>query len=796
MAWRLQVFGSYGASEEEFRSALRPMEEERNCEPGQGFQIYTCGKWIWSNASVWSVGGLEIDEALATLATPSIRVTASDCVLWMLALMKKGEPTFRGVHHFTQVGDEDEDYNDDELDEKEDDFDEDFPEDEITEAAGIDKFDPELNFLWDAEEAERLRQEYAEEQANDFPALEEYTYYGVQLPEPVVTLLKQQSERQGEKTALLAHGEQIVEALTEFGFSFDRERVLALLTTDNLTEKEAYSDIGNMPRFLELMGITNLFQQSEEDSTAEEDNLVEMEDEIDDDFEDDDFEDDDFEDDDLSWEDCEPGERFASIAQIISETPFKDLTDQPLRLALEQIMLLHVMAHYCSESPQVLVSLRFSNSETTPHDIWLEHCLELEARHENGIWELCIDPHLHGWWLDVESKEDLREYELYQCLKTIPEKTDIELTFVVKGLTEKCHRYAGIVQKNEFLIQKAWPEVSAARLQEALDVMNLLIGKKAIPLLSEAEEQAVRESYEFNVCENPRIRNGKVKPEEGTREYVVRPLFYERFRDLGPWDIQGSEELRRLEEERIQKFLSGDCSDVDDDTDEDFDEELNEEDVAELQGLNDMLQAMKEMTEKYRESKRVPHNDEVVFSGKTGNFYRAEMSALEHISEESLQEDDQQFVDIGMKMIADMVGDVDQQQELTRCYAGHPQAIGLLGHRTEENRFGWLHEGNMSTMLDFSRGLREFHTHFEDGSVLVTNNNYGAQSHSEFAIFVRTYEDFTVTELWKKHQAGIALVSDHRQTSPMDHSDAVDPIRFAELSDELLHKVIKSMQGE
>ena len=114
-----------------------------------------------------------------------LRVTSSDAVLWMLTLTGAGKDRFRGVHHFTQVGTEPE-----EPKQHEDEHDEDFPDDELEEVAGINKFIPELQFLWDSEEEARLKKEYAEEEAATVEGLDDYTDYGVTLPEAVIEEMK------------------------------------------------------------------------------------------------------------------------------------------------------------------------------------------------------------------------------------------------------------------------------------------------------------------------------------------------------------------------------------------------------------------------------------------------------------------------------------------------------------------------------------------------------------------------------------------------------------------------------
>ena len=218
MSVRIHVVGAYGATEAEFRTALDLIGGEGN--GSQQFRLGSSGKWMWANASVWTVGGSDIDDALSSLSVPALRVTSSDAVLWMLTLTGAGKDRFHGVHYFAQVGAEPE-----EPQQQEDEQDEDFPDNELEEVAGINKFIPELQFLWDSEEEARLKKEYAEEEAVTVKGLDDYTDYGVRLPEAVIEEMKRYPDR-ADYTAFMGHGPQIVEALEDFGFEFDHALLL------------------------------------------------------------------------------------------------------------------------------------------------------------------------------------------------------------------------------------------------------------------------------------------------------------------------------------------------------------------------------------------------------------------------------------------------------------------------------------------------------------------------------------------------------------------------------------------
>lgn len=112
--------------------------------------------------------------------------------------------------------------------------------------------------------------------------------------------------------------------------------------------------------------------------------------------------------------------------------------------------------------------------------------------------------------------------------------------------------------------------------------------------------------------------------------------------------------------------------------------------------------------------------------------------------------------------------------------------IALYGHRNADNRFGWAPVSDGTVMVDFEEGTKEFHTHFEDGTSLVTNSIDATTSKPEVGIYVRCYEDVSVPELWNKHIDGINRFKIHRHTVPVDHMRFVEPEQFLAVMDGLL----------
>lgn len=759
MAMRIHVVGALGATETELRTALDSIGGEGN--GSRCFRVGSSHDWVWANASVWKVGGSEIDKALSTLSVPALRATSSDAVLWMLTLTGAGKKPFHGVHHFTEVGAQPpEPQPDVEVQ------DEDFPDDELGEVAGINRFIPELEFLWDSEEEARLKQEYAEEDAATVEGLEDYVDYGVELPDNVIEEMRRHPHR-AYHTAFMAHGPQIVAALDDFGFKFDPVAMLQLLTVGPLTELESDSDIGNMPRFLRTLGIDGVFR---EPSDVEEERPV------------DDPPTEEDEGQPLDWSKYPPGKLFEKVEPLLAQCVLTEIANGPVRVT--HVALLHLLAHFCSEDPTTSVSIEFPSEADQPTGSWGDFS-ELEVKRYGQQFRFCFESPSHCWF-HVEDRDDLETHELAEAIGAPSVGTRIELTFVVDGLAENCHRYAGIYTNQGLELERAYPAVTSAVLADALDLVDQVFEGTSIAFTSKDEENVVRQTYQRSQGEVPKIRNHKIMPEVGSRDDVVQTLLFERFQDRGPWDIAGA---RRLVEEGWEWFDQVVNPDDQDEEDDDGEAADTNESSEEVSKFTSMLQEMSQAVEKMNEAKVVPHAEEVVYEGRSGKFLRASMSDLKHLSQDQLAEHDAKMDALGFQSIGDFVGDADQRQEITRCYVG-PQAVALHGQRNENNQFGWADVSNGAVMVDFSQGTVEFHTRFEDGTTLVTTSIDAANSNPEVGVYVRAYEEVAVERLWEKHLDGIRRFKDHRDTVPVDHSKFGQPAQFLANIDELYCRIM------
>ena len=285
----------------------------------------------------------------------------------------------------------------------------------------------------------------------------------------------------------------------------------------------------------------------------------------------------------------------------------------------------------------------------------------------------------------------------------------------------------------------------------------------------------MRRNYEQSEGEPARIRNSKILPEVGSRLIVAQTLLFERFENLGPWDLAGA---RASAEADWAAFnLQAECSA----------EEISFSDPSEVA---EDIAALTDRVQRMNTANAVPHSDEVVYEGSTGRFLSASMSDLKHVSQDRLQEHDHSMTALGLRCIGDFVADADQQQQITRCYGGHGAAIALHGHRHEDNLFGWSEVSDGAFLLDFSEGHSEFHTHFEDGTLLVTVSIDAALSKPNVGIYCRSYEGVGVSQLWERHLDGISRFQTHRDTLPVDHTQFAEAEPFLALMDEFCRRML------
>lgn len=763
MAIRIHVLGALGVTREELLAALDTIGDDGH--GSQRFRLGASNNWQWAQGSVWHVDGDAIDRALAPLAVPTFRVTTVDGVLWMLTLQAPGQEPFHGVHHFTGVGSEPNtsaaapDICDDP----------DFPADDFDEIAGIHRYIPELEFLWDEDEEARVRAQLAQETEETVPGLDEYTSYGASLPPETIEAMRRAPHR-APYLALHAHSRQIVDALQEFGIPCDREALLALLTTGPLTAREQHSDVGNLPRFLDLLGVAGVFQESGEDEAAGEEAPAEPTE--------------------------TPRLNLANHAGKALGKRFDKLLPKIELRAIEggvvetsHLALLHLLSHLLCEHPDARLAIQMPAGDYEPSSCW-EPLEALEVVAEPNGWRFCWKNAPYSWY-GVAEPRHLNEHSITAAVRDLPDGTRWDLAMRVDGLREKCHRYSGVYASGRWRIEQAYPAVTHDQLSEVLAlVANIFHCQQPIPLVSEDEAAAVRRSYRRANGQPAKIRRSKVKIEYGTGATVVQAILFERYKNSGPWDVVAARNLVEEDWEEFDEMMADDSSE-DNADDEDDGESLSPAEAAELEQFNEKMKQLNASLEALKQRHVVAHRPDVAYEGSTGCYWHANFADLPHVPASLLDETDAALKQFGFSSLGDFAADVDQRQSITRCYAGHPEAVALFSHRQPDNSMGWASMDNSLVSVDFSKGNFEFHTDFEDGTCLTTASVDGARSNPEAGVFVRCYEEIPLTKLWEKHLDGIKRFRQHRRTQPRDHRPLAEPAALLARMDRLFATMMK-----
>jgi len=743
MAQRLIVIAAKDVSRSAFSKALQSCVSSDSRSP---FQFGESECWQWATASVWAVDGAAIDQALSSLSCTATRTTTSDGILWVLSLFKPDSEPFRGVHFFTGVGGSDSDDAEEDL-EPEEYYDDDFPR--VQEAAGIDWFEPKLRFLWDDGEAIRLCKEWEEADDERRSILREYGDYGAQLPDDTKQKIESLPTSLAWRTAFVAHGHQIVDAIIDAGIEVDGGVLTALLVEGPLNEWEAESDLGNLPRFLNRLGINGIFDPIALEEPVASPDVEEEEDEPET----------------LDPNRYPPGQLTETVEAAAQDKPLTDLEDGPVALNWIDCVLIHLFSTLFGEDEShVRIGTNLAVNEI-PQEFTNLEALEISPS-DRGC-SACFS--VAEFWDSAEQRSNYRHHALVSCLRCLPDGTEVTLDFVAESSDLFCHRYSGIVRVDCFEVHGFYPNLDRNLLRELIDTVALVVGPNPIDLLCPEELAAVSAAYHKETGEQPQVYNSRIKPEYGSRAAVVKCILFERFRGRGPWDLASAQQ--RVEESwRAYDQLIG--AGADDDSDDADDEAASQ--------LANAIQTLEE-------TKKVPHHSDVIHTGRFATFYAASMSDLDHLDQNALDRDRQAMERLHFAFVVDLVANFEPA-ELQGCYAGAAIAIAILKHRKSGHESITTEDPDGYTLHDLTGGVREFQTHFADGTILLTRNHYGISSSFENKHFVRIYEEFSLPDLWKKHLQGIDLVKERFETTEIDHSLARDPVAMCELLDRTMEK--------
>jgi hypothetical protein len=435
--------------------------------------------WAWAAVSLWTHGHLFGDEAEERLAPRGgLQIWTEDDARWLMAVYRPGREPVRFVQVF-----------------------------HLLELAR----DPER--FTEEEGAETLEQlvRYWEESVPH-----RYQEAGAWPPGPVPKALR----------ALLARrAEAVSRALREAGVAHDGGEVVGILTGTALEDDEVESGVGNLPRFLEAIGLGGVFpdwrceleESRREQREAEPEPSVEAPTEA-------------------------PDPAAAILAALGPREP-EPIEDGPLVLGVEEAARLWKIPWCCDNAVQIAFVVR-PPADAAP--LWPD-LDDLAVTETGGEWRVGHP------WVSVWARQRLFA-ELAECLTALPDGTALEMVSAATsetddpgsaGPTAGNQRFRGVVEDGRWIVTHASPRASVGAIREAL----ALFSEEALgaPFLARdpAEAAAIvaralRSGHFPGDEDRPRSEGRRVVVKDDHRPYLAMIILRERLRD-GPWDLRGGE---------------------------------------------------------------------------------------------------------------------------------------------------------------------------------------------------------------------------------------------------------------
>jgi hypothetical protein len=433
MSVRLHVAAARDVTREQFVEAFARKFGDRWGE----VQTSSDNGWHWFTASVWGVAGGDLDEALAALPGPALRVTTEDACRWYLILRAPGQEAHVLCHQFSDLPRGDADENAD------------------------DAPDP-LAFLRDPESVNlKPLPEPCDEIRERFRDL------GRPLPDDLIESLRGFGYTRIQRALQQHFAQETVDALERCGVPHDRDEVVGCLTGATVDEKEYHDDIGNLPRFLVALGLEGEWRQTLELQ------LNPPEDEA-----------------------CEPApppdprEKIDAIASRAGEMTPVPVRDGPAIVPLDRAIHVADVAWYCGEWVQAAWTLDLPPGGAAGFGLQSAgdtYVVIGGERVEVGE-EAVIPCHQH-----------VDRSPLSAALQALPDGTRIDLVTVgQEPMDEKAEaarmRFAGTVECGAWRIEAAWPEAPREAIEAAVDLTVAAEAGGGLTARDEAEAEAIAEA--------------------------------------------------------------------------------------------------------------------------------------------------------------------------------------------------------------------------------------------------------------------------------------------------------------
>src|SRR5262249_32208391 len=232
-----------------------------------------------------------------------------------------------------------------------------------------------------------------------------------------------------------------------------------------------------------------------------------------------------------------------------------------------------------------------------------------------------LDNHL--WFSQGDLTDQLGE-GLAHLLYHLPDGSAIDLAFALAEKPALTQRYRGPVDGGEWRIRETYPPLTSAALAGGMDLARYAAkDPEKHRLRDEAEAQAVVElaKRDPNLWDMRVERKGRtVRCRSDIVGHLPKVIFRHRF--AAHWDVAAPDrEAARLYQEHL-----------------------------------DMQRKMRRAGAEAARRRAAPHDDEVLFQGKLGRYWRSDFARLEDLEQETRERIDAALDGLGFRHVGDLVG--------------------------------------------------------------------------------------------------------------------------------------------
>ncbi|MDX9971970.1 MAG: hypothetical protein RBU21_03160 [FCB group bacterium] len=435
MSVRIHVAAAYEVDSQQFSAAL---------EKAGGANAQQSGPWTWLQASVWGVDGAIIDGGLASLRVPAFRMTTVDGALWYLHLFHQGEEQFALTHFF--------------------------------------------NFLRPVDPEHIGRKKF-------LTWLKDYEDYGITVSKELSRELKDLPFDEARRRFVETQARDLCDAFVAVGIPFDREALTAVLTGDSVTDEELDWDIGDLPRFLDELGMPEVvpgWREEVESASAEADSAE-------------------------AEEEYTPAFTRELIEQWEGDPP-EPVEGGPLEYPITGLHQICRIAWFCEEDVEAAARVTYPQGALPAVDFsaaqyahgWPdEETLLVGSKLNGGKWDTLM-------WTEEAGK----------FLRDLPDGSVLEL-FTASEYDIGRHRYCGPVNGGVWRIEAVSPPASREALEAAHDLSRYVDDTGPLKARSPEDAQAIADTAaRLHMLGEPGIKKPQIKG--ASLHLRGKDLYYER----------------------------------------------------------------------------------------------------------------------------------------------------------------------------------------------------------------------------------------------------------------------------